>query len=370
MVIQSQASTSIISLVNYEHHILENDVVSLSQPSGEDIVIVPLFTEQDPGQVPIIGTIDETVEIEIENVLEVNENQEEILKPRKSNPKQWERNRIKLARDSGLAYTSLKGKEVKERTIGAGCTDSCKKKCHGSFTEDQRQHIFDNFWGLQSHVKQWGYIASYVRASPVQRRSVVIEEGTEPKRKFTYCYNLPFEGLDKAVCPNFFCGTLGVNRQWVRTAMKKKMRKGVVTPDKRGTNKVFSVVKAEIKENVIEHIRQFPLVESHYTRKRSKAKYLDENLNRRKMHSLYLLGRAGEDPEKTASLRQYRDVFNSEFRLKFFKPKKDQCNRMFVLQNSTGKNGTRIQKNGDTQHCKTGRVKIETGSYSFCYGAK
>ena len=138
----------------------------------------------------------------------------------KKKPSSWERNKIKLARDSGIAYISAKGKQVKERKIGVGGDNKCKKNRRALFTEDQRQQIFDNFWSLKNHVKQWGFIASYVRACPVKRRSIVIEEGTEPKRNFSYIYELPIEGFDKVVCQRFFHGTLGISQQWIRRAIK------------------------------------------------------------------------------------------------------------------------------------------------------
>lgn len=53
-------------------------------------------------------------------------------------------------------------------------------------------------------------------------------------------------------------------------------------------------------------------------------KYLDEHLNVSKMHRLYMMNRVSSDVH-TASLRQYRDIFDNYFNLGFFMPKKDLC---------------------------------------------
>ena len=53
------------------------------------------------------------------------------------------------------------------------------------------------------------------------------------------------------------------------------------------------------------------------------------------MHEEYLEWMAEESPNsKPATLRQYRDVFNFEFNLSFFLPKKDQCDDCVTWSNT------------------------------------
>nr|CAH7712435.1 unnamed protein product [Callosobruchus chinensis] len=53
--------------------------------------------------------------------------------------------------------------------------------------------------------------------------------------------------------------------------------------------------------------------------------YLEEGLSIQKMYRLYTEYYSnGKNIEKLASSRQYRDIFNTEFNISFFKPKKDQ----------------------------------------------
>ena len=76
---------------------------------------------------------------------------------------------------------------------------------------------------------------------------------------------------------------------------------------------------------VEQHIRSFPVNDSHYTRSHSECRqYLAVNPNIRKMYELYV--------EKCKSVKQdpvkywcYREVFNTRFNLSFHQPRKDTC---------------------------------------------
>jgi hypothetical protein len=128
------------------------------------------------------------------------------------------------------------------------------------------------------------------------------------------------------VCQKMFINTLGISYQTVRTAVSKKMSNtGAVPDDKRGKKSTPSLVSTVIRQSIIDHINKFPRVESHYCRKHSKAKYLDEHLDRAKMHRMYVLECSAMDKAHIGTKRNYRDVFKANFNLKFYKPKKDQC---------------------------------------------
>jgi hypothetical protein len=75
---------------------------------------------------------------------------------------------------------------------------------------------------------------------------------------------------------------------------------------------------------VLDHIKSFPVVESHYTRNATNRKYLAPELNIEKMYELY-------NEECTNSCRKlvkqifYRKMFITKYNFQFFHPKKDQC---------------------------------------------
>nr|CAH7751113.1 unnamed protein product [Callosobruchus chinensis] len=138
-----------------------------------------------------------------------------------------------------------------------------------------------------------------------------------------------------------FLQTLSISQTWVNTALAKIKESGVLQPDKRGKHKVRPHrLSPSIAKSVREHIKLFPLVPSHYIRKNSKRMYLEEGLSIQKMYRLYTEYYSnGKNIEKLASSRQYRDIFNTEFNISFFKPKKDQCDvcSVFNLADETEK---------------------------------
>ena len=101
------------------------------------------------------------------------------------------------------------------------------------------------------------------------------------------------------------------------------MKKGPDVSDKRGSF-VKSRVAEQIKNNIREHISRFPNVESHYCRKESQRMYLDKTVSLRRMYRLYV-----EECNTLNSPVQkfwlYEKIFNTEFNLGFYRPKKDLC---------------------------------------------
>lgn len=93
------------------------------------------------------------------------------------------------------------------------------------------------------------------------------------------------------------------------------------------------MIAHEIKESVRNHISEIPVVESHYIRNRTSKLYFDETLNMKKVHDLYEEWMQEKYPHQTkATLRQYRDIFNTEFNIDFHKPKKDLCPRCDIFR--------------------------------------
>ena len=91
------------------------------------------------------------------------------------------------------------------------------------------------------------------------------------------------------------------------------------------------------------HIKQFPVMPSHYCRATTKRKYLSQNLSVAKMYDLYV-----EECLKPLSLKQYRHVFNTEFNLGFHVPKKDECKNCTCYTNTSSE----LKKKLETEHQK------------------
>lgn len=168
------------------------------------------------------------------------------------------------------------------------CDDNCKLSCKNRILEERRQIIHSNFWSPSKTVDiRRQYIASIVTQVPIKRRREKTGE-RRGKRIFTNCYSFETEGTKEIVCKRFFLNTLSISQQTVDTAIKKKKEGGIVTPDKRGRHQPVNKISEDVPQNVRNHISKFPTYESHYSRERTKKKYLGNHLNISRMYRLYL----------------------------------------------------------------------------------
>ncbi|KAE8752688.1 hypothetical protein FOCC_FOCC000428 [Frankliniella occidentalis] len=225
----------------------------------------------------------------------------------------------KAAYNSGMAHTTLRGKEKRARSMREGCTEICRRKCQERISEAERQKLFKLYYGSQTKNSQWHILAKLAHQVGVAQRKV---KSTSPYRKFSYKYYLTGEdGRPIPVCQTMFLDTFDISSTVVHTALNKN------SPDKRGRHGTRKRTSPILIQSVKDHIKSFPVIESHYCREGSRRRYLQQNLSIARMHRLYvmLVGKG----ENTASVRQYRDIFNCSFNLGFYKPKKDQCSLCF-----------------------------------------
>lgn len=146
--------------------------------------------------------------------------------------------------------------------------------------------------------------------------------------------------------------TLSISQQTVDTALKKKKVGGIVTPDKRGKHEPVKKISEEVRNCVRNHISKFPTYESHYSRERSKKRYLGNILNISKMYSLYLedCTESGLRPENTAKEWLYSEIFNYEYKYSFKDPDNDTCDlcdqlKLQLQEAESAKSGKRCREN-------------------------
>lgn len=209
----------------------------------------------------------------------------EYPEPKRNNPQGWRKNVSKAKHNAGEAHVSMRKVQKQARSMKNGCSVKCKKKCHFNVTEEQRKTIFEKFWGLADYTYQWCFIGNSVTEENVNRRVKIQIDGEDPSRKSAYRYHFTLEkSNDLEVCKQMFLNTLGIGNKWVRTAsLKKKAHSGAIPVDSRGRLKKLNEASSLRRKDVINHIKSFPTVESHYCRKDCKAMFLPENLNRQKM---------------------------------------------------------------------------------------
>ena len=179
---------------------------------------------------------------------------------------------------------------------------------------------FDNFYQLGSIEEQRSFIASSVKAESIELSRT---KNRHSRRRFTNNYSFSVNGQRIKVCKEFFMAALNVTDALIRSSLHACMSEGVQRSDRRGQHQKRNQLDKARLRFVEEHITSFPAKESHYCRKSSKKRYLDQSLNISKMHTLYV--KKCEDlgmlPVKYEA---YRKIF-AQFNIGFFQPKKDQC---------------------------------------------
>ncbi|CAG9782066.1 unnamed protein product [Diatraea saccharalis] len=247
-----------------------------------------------------------------------------LTRKRKQNTNEWQDKKNKLLKNSGQSYTGVRSKKVyPSKSIRDSC--NCKKKCCEKFNEESRKAIFESYWRIGDHEGQWQYILRYIIVNNIKRMQIE----RKANRLQTITYFLPLNGSKEQVCKSFFLNTLSISERSVYTAIEKSKNDENIK-DKRGTHHNRPrKMNIWTEHSILTHIKLFPVVESHYTRKQSKRLYLSENLNVSKMYRLYnewFSNYKTDYPDTTeATKRQYETIFNTRFNYSFFKPNKDRC---------------------------------------------
>lgn len=256
-------------------------------------------------------------------------------KRRKCRKENWIDTRRKLLLNRGEKHLSRNGKEQKEKDMRPSCYN-CIFKCCTKVSEEKRKRIFDLFWGLGNHVKQWEFIGKYTKRHTKKR----ITTDNESKRNMSVHYFLPMQSSENdstvKVCKVMFKNTLCISNQFIQSAMDKyDNTTGCCAEDRRGLhgNQTRLLTETVIK-SVCDHVKSYQPVESHYTRKDTNKLYLDNSLNFSIMFKMYKTWAADNNiTEIVQTLRQYRDVVNSHMNVGFFIPKKDQCDQCTADKN-------------------------------------
>lgn len=78
-------------------------------------------------------------------------------------------------------------------------------------------------------------------------------------------------------------------------------------------------------QRVKNHIESFPRIESHYCRKRTRRQFLHADLSISKIYELYREYCEENQQPIDVKFGSYIKIFNTQYNLSFFKPKKDTC---------------------------------------------
>lgn len=252
---------------------------------------------------------------------------------RSRNPHKWKKNIAKKLRNSGVEYKSIKtGKTVQARKIGPSCSDKCRLACSSKFTQEKRIQIFNSYWELGSIERHRDFLNSCIR--PLEIASRRIKVNRRYQRQGNSAFYLLNDGRSVRVCKTFLINTLGISPRTIRTVIDaKKLNDGIIPEDHRGKHGKHCKLDKEIIKAVKDHIESIPKVESHYLRASTSRLFIDGGLTVAELHRNYK--EVQEKNNKAAvNYDAYQRIFNHDFNIGFFRPKKDLCDQCVAYENA------------------------------------
>lgn len=266
---------------------------------------------------------------------------------RKANPEAWKKSVAKRCRNSGLEYTSSsKSKKVfKARNMGPPCNTKCRLQCSTKITQDDRKAIFSDYWNLSDLQRQRGFLLKSIETvtPKYQYKRVHSNRGNN------HAFYFSIKGTKFRVCKMFFKSTLAITDRPIRTVIQKQTynTEGMITPEQRGTHDHHYHVDDDVKNGVRSHINSIPRIESHYCRKDSSREYIEGGKTVAQLHRDYV-GICKENNKPYANYLMYNRIFNEEFKIAFFIPKKDKCGDCVSYEIASAEEKKKLKVNYDT----------------------
>lgn len=215
----------------------------------------------------------------------------------------------------------------------------CKLSC-SSLRLEYRQEQFRQFQEMGEYSKQQAYLFRLIHPQVIKRRRHgKYEHPGESRRQHSFHYYLLLRGGSEVrVCLKTFCNTFGISARRVQLIGEKIVRGEMECKDKRGgAHTTFR--KQEWREKVMEHIKSFPTLDSHYSRSRNpQKKFLSPDLNVSRMYRSFLEKYCHGDMKPPVSRQWYNEFFLTQFNLSFARPRVDTCSTCdrLTMQMKTG----------------------------------
>lgn len=255
-------------------------------------------------------------------------------------PNKWKQNVRKTLKNLGKEYSSKTGNQIEAKKMRPPCRN-CKFSCCDNFTTDERQQIFDRYWALGSLQRQRDFLSACISITNIVCRRVKNPaKPRTPNSVFSFMKN----GQTRRICKTFLLNTLGIAQRTLRTVIEAKTSESGIAPtDQRGRHGNQPKSDPEVLESVHQHINTVPRIESHYLRANTSREFIDGGLTLAALHRDYECQRRSAGKE-AATLYMYSQIFNTQFNISFFIPKKDQCNFCESYKNAEGAKKTEMEQ--------------------------
>lgn len=264
----------------------------------------------------------------------------------------WAKNKAKWMKASGKSYNSFakQRRVVPAKEIKPPCGENCRLQCSTKIEDGKRREIFQTFWGLGNTERQRNFISSCMTA--IKRK--YLDEPQFRKRVKNNAFHFKIDDKEVRVCKTFFKNTLAITDRPIRTVLTKKIN----FEEKRGKHGNHSSVAPGVKESIRNHIEKIPTVESHFCRAQTKRQYVDGSKTVRELHRDYV-EECKQNNQIPGNYVMYSRIFNVEYNISFFKPKKDQCELCAVYENSSFGEKEKIQEKYETHLLEKDLTRLE-----------
>lgn len=217
---------------------------------------------------------------------------------------------------------------LRSHSLGEDC--KCKRyKCFVHVPESSRRKIIQNFNLLGSVNEQNIYLCGIISVSPVKQRRPRQSEEHAALHDATFSYRVRFQSaegntVEVQICQKAFIAIHGIGRKKLEVLQRSLKFEGEAPKDQRGKHKNRKHILSDETRNVIRsHIKAFKGRKSHYSLHDSNKVYLPEDLNIKKMYTMY----CQKFPNYPISYETYRTIFSNDFNIAFGYPRPDTCSQ-------------------------------------------
>lgn len=217
-------------------------------------------------------------------------------------------------------------KKIRLQSHEAGSDCKCRSKCFDVIPLIVRDNIIKRFNLMESINEQNSYLCGLIALTPVQRRRPKVDQANALLKDVTCKYKvrgvLDTKVTEWAVCRKAFTSIHGITKKKVEYLINSLKLTGHSPKDQRGKHHNRTHKHSDEVLNLMKsHIDSFNGRGAHYSSKDSSKKYLPEDLNVSKMHSLF----KNKYPDLKVSYESYRNIFNNHFNISFGYPRTDTC---------------------------------------------
>lgn len=181
----------------------------------------------------------------------------------------------------------------------------------------------DRFYSLADKVSQDNFILKFCSVGPVSR---VRNPDSARPRSMAISYFVIKNKKLIPVCKNAFLGILNLKRYRIEGVLGRFLHKSEMPVENRGGDHKSSK-NSHLREQIVEFIKSFAVLEKHYCRGTSIRQYISSDLTIKKMWDIF--NRTHEN--YVCKLSYFREQFNTKFNIGFSCPQVDVCSTCLEL---------------------------------------